>query len=136
MTASILTVDDSSSLRIAIRIALSGAGYTVTEAGDGEEAAEGRMWIRDCSARVEDDELVIEAGVLLWTWVDRSSSAVGARFTVEQYVALEADVELRAIPQLTYRRDEHHALEILKILFCEVGILKEGHLRFVGSAPA
>ncbi|QQN74324.1 response regulator [Croceicoccus sp. YJ47] len=37
MTASILTVDDSPSVRMAIRIALSGAGYTVTEAGDGEE---------------------------------------------------------------------------------------------------
>lgn len=37
MTASILTVDDSASVRMAIRIALSGAGYTVTEAGDGAE---------------------------------------------------------------------------------------------------
>ncbi|HEX7873514.1 MAG TPA: response regulator [Sphingobium sp.] len=37
MTASILTVDDSSSLRMAIRIALSGAGYAVTEAADGLE---------------------------------------------------------------------------------------------------
>lgn len=37
MTASILAVDDSPSLRIAIRIALSGAGYSVTEAGDGRE---------------------------------------------------------------------------------------------------
>ena len=37
MTASILTVDDSPSLRMAIRIALQGAGYTVTEAGDGVE---------------------------------------------------------------------------------------------------
>lgn len=37
MTASILTVDDSPSLRMAIRIALTGAGYAVTEAGDGSE---------------------------------------------------------------------------------------------------
>jgi two-component system chemotaxis response regulator CheY len=37
MTASILTVDDSSSLRMATRIALSGAGYAVTEAADGCE---------------------------------------------------------------------------------------------------
>ncbi|WP_413061335.1 response regulator [Sphingomonas carotinifaciens] len=37
MTASILTVDDSPSLRMAIRIALTGAGYRVTEAGDGVE---------------------------------------------------------------------------------------------------
>jgi two-component system chemotaxis response regulator CheY len=35
MTASILTVDDSASLRMAIRIALTGAGYAVTEASDG-----------------------------------------------------------------------------------------------------
>ncbi len=37
MTASILTVDDSPSLRMAIRIALTGAGYNVAEAGDGKE---------------------------------------------------------------------------------------------------
>jgi two-component system chemotaxis response regulator CheY len=37
MTASILTVDDSASMRMAIRIALSGAGYSVTEAGDGAD---------------------------------------------------------------------------------------------------
>jgi two-component system chemotaxis response regulator CheY len=37
MTASILTVDDSPSLRMAIRIALAGAGYEDTEAGDGRE---------------------------------------------------------------------------------------------------
>lgn len=37
MTASILTVDDSPSLRMAIRIALTGAGYAVTEADDGVE---------------------------------------------------------------------------------------------------
>ncbi|WP_267380542.1 MULTISPECIES: response regulator [unclassified Sphingomonas] len=37
MSASILTVDDSASLRMAIRIALTGAGYAVTEACDGVE---------------------------------------------------------------------------------------------------
>jgi len=37
MTVSILTVDDSPSLRMAIRIALNGAGYEVVEAGDGLE---------------------------------------------------------------------------------------------------
>lgn len=37
MSASILTVDDSASLRMAVRIALNGAGYTVTEACDGAD---------------------------------------------------------------------------------------------------
>ena len=37
MSASILTVDDSASLRMAIRIALTGAGYAVTEAVDGAD---------------------------------------------------------------------------------------------------
>ncbi|WP_277979519.1 response regulator [Sphingomonas phyllosphaerae] len=37
MSASILTVDDSASLRMAIRIALTGAGYAVTEACDGAD---------------------------------------------------------------------------------------------------
>jgi two-component system chemotaxis response regulator CheY len=36
----ILTVDDSASIRAAIRIALSGEGYTVTEAADGSQGLE------------------------------------------------------------------------------------------------
>jgi len=35
MTASILTVDDSASIRATIKIALSGAGYSVAEADNG-----------------------------------------------------------------------------------------------------
>lgn len=37
MSASILTVDDSASLRQAIKIALTGEGYSVTEAADGSQ---------------------------------------------------------------------------------------------------
>lgn len=37
MSAAILTVDDSASLRQAIKIALSSEGYAVTEAADGSE---------------------------------------------------------------------------------------------------
>jgi two-component system chemotaxis response regulator CheY len=40
MSASILTVDDSASIRVAIRIALTNAGYTVTEAANGAEGIE------------------------------------------------------------------------------------------------
>mgnify|MGYP002621928065 FL=1 len=37
MTASILTVDDSASIRVTIKIALQGAGYTVAEAENGAD---------------------------------------------------------------------------------------------------
>jgi len=37
MSARILTVDDSASIRMTTKIALSGAGYTVTEAVDGAD---------------------------------------------------------------------------------------------------
>jgi two-component system chemotaxis response regulator CheY len=40
MSASILTVDDSSSIRVAIRIALTGAGYKVAEAANGAEGVD------------------------------------------------------------------------------------------------
>ncbi|MDO8409405.1 MAG: response regulator [Phenylobacterium sp.] len=40
MTASILTVDDSPSIRVAIKIALGNAGYAVTEAANGAEGIE------------------------------------------------------------------------------------------------
>lgn len=40
MSAAILTVDDSASIRAAIRIALGGAGYAVAEAANGREGVE------------------------------------------------------------------------------------------------
>ena len=40
MTASILAVDDSASIRQAIKIALGSAGYTVSEASNGAEGLE------------------------------------------------------------------------------------------------
>lgn len=40
MTASILAVDDSASIRQAIKIALSSAGYAVSEASNGAEGLE------------------------------------------------------------------------------------------------
>lgn len=66
MTASILTVDDSPSIRVAIKIALSNAGYTVTEAANGAEgiekarAATFDMIITDLNMPVMDGLTMIE----------------------------------------------------------------------------
>lgn len=40
MAKTVMIVDDSASLRQVVRMALSGAGYEVIEAGDGQEALE------------------------------------------------------------------------------------------------
>ncbi len=66
MTASILTVDDSPSIRVAIKIALTNAGYTVTEAANGAEgiekaqAAAFDMIITDLNMPVMDGLTMIE----------------------------------------------------------------------------
>jgi two-component system, chemotaxis family, chemotaxis protein CheY len=66
VTASILTVDDSPSIRVAIKIALNNAGYTVTEAANGAEgiekaqAATFDMIITDLNMPVMDGLTMIE----------------------------------------------------------------------------
>ena len=60
MSASILTVDDSASLRQAIKIALTGEGYAVTEAQDGQagvnaaDAGDFQLIITDLNMPVMD----------------------------------------------------------------------------------
>jgi len=66
MSASILAVDDSASMRVAIKIALSGAGYAVTEAVDGADgvakAQAGRfdLIVTDLNMPVMDGLTMIE----------------------------------------------------------------------------
>lgn len=66
MTGTILTVDDSASIRVAIKIALTSAGYAVTEAGDGAEgiqkasAAKFDLIITDLNMPVMDGLTMIE----------------------------------------------------------------------------
>lgn len=66
MTASILSVDDSPSIRMAISIALETAGYSVTEAGNGAEgvakarAAAYDLIITDLNMPVMDGLTMIE----------------------------------------------------------------------------
>ncbi|ENZ83241.1 MULTISPECIES: response regulator [Caulobacter] len=60
MSASILTVDDSASLRQAIKIALTGEGYAVSEAPDGQagvsaaDAGDFQLIITDLNMPVMD----------------------------------------------------------------------------------
>ena len=66
MTASILTVDDSASIRVTIKIALTGAGYTVAEAENGADgiakakAAHYDLIITDLNMPVMDGLTMIE----------------------------------------------------------------------------
>jgi two-component system chemotaxis response regulator CheY len=66
MAEAILTVDDSASIRVAIKIALTTAGYAVTEAGDGAEgirkaqAAKFDLIITDLNMPVMDGLTMIE----------------------------------------------------------------------------
>ncbi|MEO3387227.1 response regulator [Mesorhizobium sp. CAU 1741] len=66
MTASILTVDDSASIRVTIKIALSGAGYSVAEAENGADgiakakAAHYDLIITDLNMPVMDGLTMIE----------------------------------------------------------------------------
>lgn len=66
MSASILIVDDSASVKAAIRIALTGAGYRLTEAADGAEgiakanAAGFDLIITDLNMPVMDGLTMIE----------------------------------------------------------------------------
>lgn len=85
-------------------------GKLVPVGGSAEQPAQGRMWVRDCSASVEGEQLALDVDALLWTWVDRRSRAVGATFRVDQYVGLEAQVDMRTVPQLRYDRDRRQAL--------------------------
>lgn len=67
MTASILTVDDSASLRVALKIALTSAGYAVDEARDGAEglrkasASSFDLVITDLNMPVMDGLTMIES---------------------------------------------------------------------------
>lgn len=66
MTASILTVDDSASIRVTIKIALTGAGYSVAEAENGADgiakakAAHYDLIITDLNMPVMDGLTMIE----------------------------------------------------------------------------
>ena len=83
MTASILTVDDSASLRMAIRIALTGAGYAVTEAGDGVEglakAAETRVKVQLLLAEIAQAEKLTVDEKDFNSWLMREAMRSGQR---------------------------------------------------------
>jgi len=78
MNKKILIVDDSSSIRALLRFHLTGAGYTVEEASDGEEAKEKLLKIPDFRLVITDLHMPRMNGLELIEWARQQP---GYRFT-------------------------------------------------------
>jgi len=81
------------------------SGRMMTMGSDGHGPDTGRIWLNDCEARRDGDQLEIEFGAWAWTFVDRTADAAGATFAVRGYVVLAASTTMRVSPQIEYRRD-------------------------------
>lgn len=91
MALTILVVDDSSSMRAVIRIALSRAGYEVLEADDGETAVK-LLDGRRIDFIVSDVNMPIMDGL---TFVSHVRASPGYRFTPIAMITTESSDEVR-----------------------------------------
>ena len=91
MALTILVVDDSSSIRAVIRIALSRAGYEVLEADDGETAVK-LLDGRRIDFIVSDVNMPIMDGL---TFVSHVRASPGYRFTPIAMITTESSDEVR-----------------------------------------
>ncbi|MDE2368525.1 MAG: response regulator [Burkholderiales bacterium] len=78
MAKTILIVDDSSSLRAVVRIALERAGYTVLEAGDGKQALDTLAKVGRVNLIVSDVNMPNMDGI---TFVTQLKAQAAHRFT-------------------------------------------------------
>jgi two-component system chemotaxis response regulator CheY len=91
MTASVLTVDDSASIRQAIRIALGGAGYTVSEAANGAEGLQ-KAQSADFDLIITDLNMPVMDGLTMIQEFRRRQVLVGVPIV---FLTTESDVELK-----------------------------------------
>ena len=92
MTANILTVDDSASMRMTTRLTLSGAGYTVTEAVDGLDGLE-KAKTRRFDAIITDINMPRMDGLRMIEEVRRLSTQVGVPIV---FLTTESDAGMKA----------------------------------------
>lgn len=92
MTAHILTVDDSASIRMTTRLALSGAGYTVTEAVDGLDGL-AKARARRFDAIVTDLNMPNMDGLKMIEEIRRLPNCVGVPIL---FLTTESDAALKS----------------------------------------
>jgi two-component system chemotaxis response regulator CheY len=90
--ASILTVDDSASIRQAIKIALGGEGYTVTEAADGAEGL-AKAVAGDFSLIITDLNMPVMDGL---TMIRELRAKPGQTGVPILFLTTESDAEIKA----------------------------------------
>jgi two-component system, chemotaxis family, chemotaxis protein CheY len=92
MTANILTVDDSASMRMTTRLALSGAGYAVTEAVDGLDGLE-KAKTRRFDAIITDINMPRMDGLRMIEELRRLPTQLGVPIV---FLTTESDADMKA----------------------------------------
>ena len=70
--------------------------------------AAGRLLIRECTLERVGNEGAVRLHIagIGWQWVDRESSVIGATFEVEQYVGISLSLEMVAVFDVEWLREE------------------------------
>jgi two-component system chemotaxis response regulator CheY len=92
MSANILTVDDSASMRMTTRIALSGAGYAVTEAVDGLDGLD-KAKTKRFDAIITDINMPRMDGLKMIEELRRLPTQVGVPIV---FLTTESDADMKA----------------------------------------
>lgn len=75
---------------------MRGRFRTIEAEGQGEqESASGTLWIRECAASAEGDQLALTLGGQGWRWIFREKEKAGAEFEVSQYGKFQVEVALK-----------------------------------------
>jgi two-component system chemotaxis response regulator CheY len=92
MSGSILTVDDSPSIRVAIRIALAAAGYQVSEAADGAEGVR-QVKSNKFDLIITDLNMPVMNGLAMIETLRKSPEGAGVPII---FLTTESDADMKA----------------------------------------